>query len=248
MKKFFFLAAALVAAATMNAQHAAVTYHFDNNESTYSLSGSEDGNAFSKTVYSMDGVEGVAYDFVANGDQKGYLYLAADGDVFFEYKNSSDKKPVVKSGPTYLQMDSKNFVLNVKNLTTDDEVYILYGAKGSTAPVLGNADNENSVIVEGDNLTNTNPNKCDKDGLDADKNYGLAVFAVKAASNGGVKIKETAGGMRVYAVSINEIPELKGEESALENTSAVKAVKALENGQIVIIKNGVRYNVLGAKL
>ena len=39
------------------------------------------------------------------------------------------------------------------------------------------------------------------------------------------------------------------EEQGVENVNAaVKAVKAFENGQLVIIKNGVRYNVLGATL
>ena len=36
--------------------------------------------------------------------------------------------------------------------------------------------------------------------------------------------------------------------TALSNTKAeAKAVKMIENGQIVILKDGVRYNVLGAK-
>lgn len=41
----------------------------------------------------------------------------------------------------------------------------------------------------------------------------------------------------------------KEGETALENTTAtVKAQKVIENGQIVIIKNGVRYNAVGAML
>ena len=39
------------------------------------------------------------------------------------------------------------------------------------------------------------------------------------------------------------------EGSAIENTQATeKAIKAIENGQLIIIKNGVRYNALGAVL
>ena len=42
---------------------------------------------------------------------------------------------------------------------------------------------------------------------------------------------------------------LKGDTTAVENVEAeAKAVKMVENGQIVIIKNGIRYNALGAKL
>ena len=39
------------------------------------------------------------------------------------------------------------------------------------------------------------------------------------------------------------------EGSALENTRVTeKAIKVIENGQLIIIKNGVRYNALGAVL
>ena len=41
----------------------------------------------------------------------------------------------------------------------------------------------------------------------------------------------------------------KGETQALEHTAVeAKAVKTIENGQVVIIKNGVKYNALGAQL
>ncbi len=41
----------------------------------------------------------------------------------------------------------------------------------------------------------------------------------------------------------------KGSATAIENTEAeVKAVKFYENGQLVIIKNGVKYNIIGAEL
>lgn len=40
-----------------------------------------------------------------------------------------------------------------------------------------------------------------------------------------------------------------GDEQAVENvTDAVKATKVVENGQVVIIKNGVRYSALGTQL
>ena len=40
----------------------------------------------------------------------------------------------------------------------------------------------------------------------------------------------------------------KGETQALENTAVeAKTVKTIENGRVVIIKNGVRYNALGAQ-
>lgn len=42
---------------------------------------------------------------------------------------------------------------------------------------------------------------------------------------------------------------LKGDATAVENVEAeAKAVKMIENGQVIIIKNGIRYNALGAQL
>ena len=39
------------------------------------------------------------------------------------------------------------------------------------------------------------------------------------------------------------------DPTAIDNTIAgEKAVKVIENGQLVIIKNGVKYNVLGGQL
>lgn len=49
---------------------------------------------------------------------------------------------------------------------------------------------------------------------------------------------------RVYKITFTE-----GDPTAVENAEAeVKAIKVVENGQLVIIKNGVRYNALGARL
>lgn len=48
----------------------------------------------------------------------------------------------------------------------------------------------------------------------------------------------------IQNIVINDITPM-----AVENTvDAVKAVKVIENGKVVILKNGVRYNVLGAQL
>ena len=50
--------------------------------------------------------------------------------------------------------------------------------------------------------------------------------------------------LRVYKLTFT-----KGESTAIDNINATeKAVKVIENGQLVIIKNGVRYNTLGAQL
>ena len=51
------------------------------------------------------------------------------------------------------------------------------------------------------------------------------------------------------AFNVTDIVVVGDFTTALENIVAdTKAAKTIENGQIVIIKNGVRYNALGAKL
>ena len=51
------------------------------------------------------------------------------------------------------------------------------------------------------------------------------------------------------AFNVTEIALVGDSPSDISNTAAEsKAVKFFENGQLVIIKNGVKYNALGAQL
>ena len=46
-----------------------------------------------------------------------------------------------------------------------------------------------------------------------------------------------------------EITEKSDEPTAIVNTTATdKAVKRVIDGQVVILKNGLRYNILGSEL
>ena len=78
--------------------------------------------------------------------------------------------------------------------------------------------------------------------------YSNLVYIVKEGKHT-AKLKETKGGFRLAEILIGAY---RGEEpswEALETVNgAVKAVKTFENGQLVIIKNGVKYNVLGTAL
>ena len=60
----------------------------------------------------------------------------------------------------------------------------------------------------------------------------------------------TFGGKQVCFIAIvNYTDEEPVDPQAIDNTAVeTKAVKLIENGQIVIIKNGVRYNALGAEI
>ena len=87
------------------------------------------------------------------------------------------------------------------------------------------------------------------------------VFSLKDYTNPTIIAKELAtpkneftftfGGKQVCFITIVHYTEEAPVEptEAVENTKVeIKAIKRIENGQIVIIKNGIRYNALGAQL
>ena len=69
--------------------------------------------------------------------------------------------------------------------------------------------------------------------------------AVSEASHWMVQFNKEA----LNPFNVTDIVLVMEEEQAVDNVNAnVKAVKLIENGQIVILKNGVRYNALGTQL
>lgn len=88
------------------------------------------------------------------------------------------------------------------------------------------------------------------------------VFSLKDYANPTIIVKEfeiakneftfTFGGKQVCFLAIVHYTDEAPEENpgdGIDNTSvAPKAIKVIENGQVVIIKNGIRYNALGAQL
>lgn len=78
-------------------------------------------------------------------------------------------------------------------------------------------------------------------------------YEYTATEQGYVRIETTSSSTVVLKqIMINEdianvvLPEPIA--TSINNVEAAKAIKVIENGQIVIIKNGVRYNAVGAKL
>lgn len=57
---------------------------------------------------------------------------------------------------------------------------------------------------------------------------------------------DVTGGTTISRIKVTEYKD--SPTGLMNNAAATKAVKVVENGQIVIIKNGVRYNAVGAKL
>ena len=230
MKKFFLFTAAVIAALTVNAKvidlSAVGTAFSDWTISEATLNSTESDE--SKGKYVFDIKAGVASE----------SYINAEPSVVFQIKNGSDKAKafVVYPGKCY-EFGGKNGILILKNTQAGDPIKLTVAAKGSTA---ANFEGEgfpiNASAVSTDLVL---PAK----GSDGADEQGYVWKELEYISLGGeVQIKEFAGGYRISKVEV-------GASQGVENVfDGVKAVKTFENGQLVIIKNGVRYNALGAQL
>ena len=231
MKKFFLFAAAAIAALTVNAKVVDLTAigttidQWTVGEAT--LNETESKPADGKYVYDIKG--GVASE----------SFINAEPNVVFQIKNGSDKKKafVVYPGKCY-EFGGKNGILILKGTSAGDAIKLTVAAKGGTAANFVDAAGaypKNAVAVSTDLVL---PAK-GSEGADED-GYVWKVLEYTSAG-GDVEIKEFAGGYRIKAIQI-------GATQGIDNVEAVKAEKFYRDGQLIIRKNGVEYNALGAKL
>ena len=230
MKKFFLFTAAVVAALTVNAKvidlSAIGTAISDWTISEATLNNDNSDPDKGKFVYDIKA--GVASE----------SFINAEPDVVFQIKNGSDKAKafVVYPGKCY-EFGGKNGILILKNTAAGDAIKLTVAAKGSTAANFeGEGFPVNAAAVSTDLVL---PAK----GSDGADEQGYVWKELEYVSLGGeVQIKEFDGGYRIAKIEV-------GGGQGVENVSdGTKAVKTFENGQLVIIKNGVRYNALGAQL
>ena len=232
MKKFFLFAAAAIAALTVNAKVLDLT-------------------TVGTTINEWNVTEATLNESASDADAGKYVYdiaagvesltnLLADPDIVFGIKNGSDKAKafVVYPGKCY-EFGGKNGILYIKNTVAGDKIVLTVAAKGSTAANFADAAGAfpvNAVAVTGDL---TLPAK----GSDGADEQGYVWKELEYTSLGGeVQIKEFAGGYRIKAIQV-------GAGQGVENVfEGAKAVKTFENGQLIIMKNGVRYNALGVQL
>ena len=233
MKKIFLFAAAVVAALSVNAKvidlSAVGTAIADWTITEATLNASNSDEAAGKYVYDIKG--GVASQ----------SYITAEPDVVFQIQNGSDKAKafVVYPGKCY-EFGGKNGILILKGTKAGDAIKLTIAAKGDKNSNLkddAGAYPKNAVFVTEDLVL---PAK-GSEGADED---GYFWREIELTSLGGdVEIKEFVNGYRIKALQIG------AEQQAIDNIEAAeKTVKFFENGQLIILKNGVRYNALGAKL
>lgn len=233
MKKIFLFAAAAIAALTVNAKvidFAAVgTTIGEWTVSEATLNTTESDESKGKYVYDIKG--GIASD----------AYINAEPNVVFQIKNGSDKAKafVVYPGKCY-EFGGKNGILILKGTSAGDAIKLTAAAKGGTAANFADATAafpKNAYALSTDL---TLPAK--QAGAEGADEQGYIWKVLEFESLGGdVEIKEFAAGYRIKAIQI-------GAAQGIDNVEAVKAEKFYRDGQLIIRKNGVEYNALGAKL
>ena len=234
MKKFFLFAAAVAAALTVNAKVIDLTTvgtsidQWTVGEAT--LNETESKPAEGKYVYDI------------KAEVASESFINAEPNVVFQIKNTSDKEKafVVYPGKCY-EFGGKNGILIIKGTAPGDAIKLTAAAKGSKAADFKDAAGaypKQAVAVSTDL---TLPAK--SAGAEGADEQGYIWKELEYTSLGGdVEIKEFVGGYRIKAIQI-------GALQAVDNVfDGAKAVKTFENGQLIILKNGVRYNALGAKL
>jgi hypothetical protein len=196
-------------------------------------------------------------NFDGSQDSTMSISFAGREGVNFVYKNKDSKSNIMICAPNFLVTNGSNFEMHLTDVLPGDTVVFVVTAKGSTSPVFNHtySTTANFKAYEPDDLEDpdyTDGNIYTKQEARVDDDYcgySNLVYIVKEGKTT-AKLKEGKGGYRLAEILIGayrgEEPEWQGVESVAGGS--VKAVKTFENGQLVIIKNGVKYNVLGSQL
>lgn len=232
MKKFF-LFAAVVAAMTVNAKVISFAGIIDKTDAETAKASCEAAYTLSNiTVAGAANSSGTAYcaEITQTTGTDAWdvttMVLKADDQVYFTFKDANDSKKVAKAWADYIQPNGKAMCAVITGLASDDIVKVTLKEKPAKQPVIEGAEALGQPQeIEG-------------------------VGAV-------IELKATADEIRIYSKDADNSEvkwklisvEVPGGDQAVENIfDGVKAEKRFENGQLVIIKNGVKYNALGAQL
>ena len=241
MKKIFLFAAAVVAAMTINAQepNVVVLSEVANYIDFQALSVSDP--AMTSSV-----VTSTAPYELANGS-KLVGFLKSDGTEAENKWNVKESYNTTMPTPTWQNVDSlkAGTMFRAASGTTIELGAFTTSAEGGLAVFYQpNGDSERGVevyvygeLVEGTDLTGAGTKI---DGI-RPAYAGYITLPAGSYDAGDVVIKLVVNTSNIFGVSIEK---LQGQ--GVENAEAtIKAIKRYENGQLVIIKNGVKYNALG---
>ena len=242
MKKFFFFAAAALAAMTINAQ-TVVTLNEVANYIDFQALSESDPAMTAHTVTSTDPYE------LANGS-KLVGFQKSDGSEAANTWNVKEKYNTTMPTPAWEGVDSlkAGTMFRAASGTTIELGAFKTSAEGKLVVYYQpNGDSERGVevyvyneLVEGSNLTGSGAKI---DGI-RPAYAGEITLAAGSYDAGDVVIKLVVNTSNIFGVRIDQL-QGEGVENVTENA---KAVKFFENGQLIILKNGVRYNALGVQL
>lgn len=236
MKKIFLFAAAAIAALTVNAKVV------DFATVATSISDWTLGDQASLNADASDEAAGKYVYDITGGTEANVTFITADPSIEFQTKNSSAKTKAFAIYPgKCFEFGGKNGVLVIKNTNAGDAIKLTVAAKGDSKDSdftdAAGTFPKNAAWVSTDLVL-------PKKGSDGGDEQGYVWKELELTSLGGnVEIKEFVNGYRLIKIQIG------AEQQAIDNIEAAeKTVKFFENGQLIILKNGVRYNALGAKL
>ena len=240
MKKIFLFAAAVVAAMTINAEPNVVVLNEVANYIDFQALSVSDPAMTSSVVTSTAPYE------LANGS-KLVGFLKSDGTEAENKWNVKESYNTTMPTPTWQNVDSlkAGTMFRAASGTTIELGAFTTSAEGGLAVFYQpNGDSERGVevyvygeLVEGTDLTGSGAKI---DGI-RPAYAGYITLPAGSYDAGDVVIKLVVNTSNIFGVSIEK---LQGQ--GVENAEAtIKAIKRYENGQLVIIKNGVKYNALG---
>ena len=228
MKKFFLFAAALVAAMSVNAavwdfnkdtlNTVAAVKAFCTMDPTFALVDAE----------STDHFPYVQVNYTTAGEDAELDFDNAPIALKFTFKNSGTKTEVLKFYGSYLQINRKGTKMII-TCTAGDEIKITPKSYSKACEFAVTGADKTVVALEANSATPV-VLKATEDVVEFDT----------SAPSDGDKYKQAC-----QIVKIEVGASTQGIEDLF---SGAKAVKTFENGQLVIIKNGVKFNALGTKL
>ena len=227
MKKFFLFAAAAIAALTVNAKTVTFAGIVDKSSAEAAQSSFEAGfdveNIYAKGGVNTDGTAYCAEVYQKEGTFNSWdstlLYVPGEEQVYICFKDKNNDKILAKAWADYIQSNGKAMCLVITDLVKGDKVKINLKEAAPSEPV-----------IEG-----------------ATGSFGSNPTAELVAEEDVIRIysKNAGGDKCAFKLVSVEVADKEGVEDV---KSAVKAEKFFRNGQLIIRKNGVEYNALGAQL
>ena len=234
MKKFFLFAAAVAAAMTVNA----VVY--DLNEMNFAQS---DLTVTGGTI--TDNAAKSYFEVKNNAGETVEMTVAQLPNMKFSYKNSAVKTAFKvyyitdANAKGKIQMDGNQRDITLTNVNVGEIITLYVNSKGDTGAQFVDSDKGTAftgavaVNPTADGIGTALPGKASE--ADA---YPIQIQAIAST----VIIRETVAGYILHKI------EIGAASQGIDNVEAVKAEKFYRDGQLIIRKNGVEYNALGAKL